>query len=268
MRVWPAGIGETTGDALVLSTYLATKTSVEVIFVDSITGNDSFHGLDRLAPKATLGAGITAAGAGGVVVLLSTHDETLTATQTLSSDGLTIVGAGLVAGKPTAKLRMNAAALALFSITGIGVELRNIWFPENVQANSASKITVGETHARIIGCYFEQGPKDNGAAVDLVAGWQYAEFLNTTFISTATAASDLPPFAVRALASGDGLWMDGVVFDGGPFGFANNRGYNDTGGPVGLHMERMSQLRGADINTTANGWIQTMTATGGARVGE
>lgn len=268
MRVWPTGFGETTGDGLVLSTYLATKTSVEVIFVDSVTGNDAFHGLDRLAPKATLSAGVASAGAGGVVVLLSTHDETLTGVQTLSQAGMTIVGAGLAGGKPTAKIRMNAAAAAVFAITGIGVELRNIFFPQNVQANSGTKITVGEAHARIIGCYFEQGPNDNGSAVDLVAGWQYTEFLNTTFISTATAASDLPPFPVRVLASGNGLWMDGVVFDGGPFGFASNRGYNDTGGPTGLYMERMSQLRGADINTTANGWIQTMTATGGARVGE
>lgn len=269
MRIWPTGIGETTGDALVLSTYLATKTSVEVIFVDSLTGNDAFSGLDRLAPKATLAAGIAAGAGASIIVLLSTHDETLTATQSLSQAGAVIVGAGSQTGKPTAKLRMNSGAnLSVFSITGIGVEVRNIMFPANVQASTAPKITIGETHARIIGCYFEQGANDNGSAVDVVAGGSYAEFRNNTFISTATLATNLPQFGVRVLSSVSGPWGDGNVFDGGAVGFLNNRGWSDTGGPAGLYMERLSLLRGADFQTGATGWIQTMTATGGARVGE
>ena len=269
MRIWPTGIGETLGDGLVLSTYLATKTSVEVIFVDSLTGNDAFSGLDRLAPKATLAAAVAAAGTGAIVVLLATHDETLTATQGLSAAGMTVVGAGSQAGKPTAKLRMNTGAnLSIFSITGIGVEVRNILFPENVQASTAPKISIGETYARIMGCYFEQGANDNGSGVDVVAGGSFAEFRNNTFLSTATVATNLPQFGVRVLAAVNGPWGDGNVFDGGVVGFASNRGWSDTGGPSGLYMERLSQLRGADFQTGATGWIQTMTATGGARVGE
>src|SRR6188768_1687921 len=68
--------------------------------------------------------------------ILPGHTETLAVTQNISKR-LTLIGEGVVAGKPAVSFVGNMPATALLTLNSVGVELRNIYFPENTQANTA-----------------------------------------------------------------------------------------------------------------------------------
>jgi len=84
---------------------------VAVIFLRSTDGNNGNAGTQKEAPKATLAAALTAAGAGGVVHVSSIHAETQASAMTLTSPGtaaspVTVIcvadwGAATGAGVPT-----------------------------------------------------------------------------------------------------------------------------------------------------------------------
>jgi len=167
---------------------------------------------------------------------------------------------------------VNAAAQDTFTVNQANTELRNIYFKEASQTNGGSaggKVTVSAAGCRIIGCYFEEGPKDNLAAVVLAAGATSARLVNTTIISTATTPATRPSRGVSVTAALADIEVEGLTLSDGPAGFAN--GAWDSAAVVLTRFRAisLSLLLGADmIMNSANvaSWINPQTTTGGGRV--
>lgn len=267
-NIYPNGLGSSLGNELLTREPLYT--SATVYYVHATDGDDTNAGTERKQPLATLAAAVTAASDDDIIVLLDGHAETLTSAQTVS-ERLTIVGEGRSNSKPTVKLTNNQSAASLLTITGNNVELRNIWFEEESQANTQSRIVVTGTDFRMVDCYVECNENDNdtsGGVVSFAAGWANARIENTTFISTATDSTDGPAPAVDVDA-GNQFEMDGVVFDGGTAGFLDGVAF-ETGTVAVLRLKctNISLLRGADaaISGSATGFFMPTTTTGSARV--
>lgn len=262
MRAYPNGLGGTLGDSLVTQKGLH-KLGGEVWYLDSVTGNDSNDGRERGLPLATLAQAQTNASNGDIIDILSTHTETLTGALTISKRIL-LVGEGDASGKPTAQFKNNQAAGKLFVITATNVEIRNLLFPENVQACSAVRIDVQADGFRMRGSRMECGENDNAAALLLTSGDQ-PEIDTSTFISTATSTA--PGSGIQLGGTITNAKMDGTVFDGGTIGFNLGRGFDaNANNLTRFRFESLSLLNGADMHLTAasTGYVSVPTASGGA----
>lgn len=253
----------------------------QVFYVDSVGGNNSNSGLSQEAPLKNLTNAVSAASNGDVIILLPTHNETISTTVTVNK-ALTIIGSGTTSGKPSAKLTLGAAT-AMINVTANGVELRNIYVPENPAAGDGSKVTLatGLDHFLLDGCYFEIGDNDTKAAVYCAASAAEATnlvFRDSTFVSTAT---------VYAAAIPQGLLLfdlqhsriEGCVFNGGDVGFGegapitNNAGIglfvgSSLGSTTYVRIQDLSLLNGADATITigSGGRIAGVTTSGAAKL--
>jgi len=268
----PSGFGEATGDSLVTSS--PWYTSGSAIYVDSVNGDDSNSGLERLRPMKTFGAAVDSAFSGDFVVLAADFDETLTATQVVRS-GITIVGAGSSNGQPTAKLTMNSASGVLISLSSGGgsedVQIRNILFPPNVQTNASPRIgsaSSGDEFDRLLikGCRFESGATDTGAAVDINDSDDVV-IDDCEFVVTSTTTSPGPALTNSQIVSN--LVVRDTSFDGGTVGYSAGLAIDMDGTTIlFLRMERISLLNGADavFDSAASGRINPITTTGNSRI--
>ncbi len=265
MPNWPQGLAQTLGDILVTGSPLIT--SFTTYFVSSVTGSDSNDGTDPSTPFATYGAADTALGGSpGIIVLLSGHTEILTATITPAA-GQIIVGAGASGGVPTVKLQLNAAATIMVTASNAGVQLRNIWFKDNVQNNTAAKVKFTGINGLVSGCYFECGPHDTSAAnVEFGAGASGSRAENCTFVSTATVATTKPFSGLSVTSALTDISVYNTVFDGGTYGFSNYA-LLASSAPTRSRFENFSLLRGADaIFGATTGFVLPTTVTGGSRI--
>lgn len=102
-------------------------TTGNVFFVSSITGSNGNVGNDPAFPKATIAGAMAAAVAnnGDIIVLMPQHAETVSAAAylTLSKAGLTIIGLGVGAKRPT--LTWTATASQII-ISGANITIDNI----------------------------------------------------------------------------------------------------------------------------------------------
>lgn len=267
-NTWAHGIGETTGDAILTAN--SFMSSGAVIYVDSVNGSDVNSGLDRIRPLQTLGAAVTAAATNpnlspsATIVLLPGHDEILTSSISLVDsllDGLTIVGSGIVGGKPAARLRAGLGiSLPMITVSVGNVTFGNIWFGAHAVAMSAAKLyfeaSESTNHNPLVrDCLFEMGDTDNGTAVILGPNFHYGKFLRCRFNSVATGPADQPLRAIsQATASTNLGWrMEDVSFDGGASGFSNFYAVDTELGTEfsGFQFERISLLHGADIRMSS-----------------
>lgn len=277
MKNWPQGIGETNGDSLI--TQAAFQSSGDVWYVDSVTGNDSNDGRNRVRPLATLAHAISVCAALDTIVCLDGHQETLDATA-ITKDGLTIVGAGNAGGLPTVKITPGNETGSCLNVQQPGLRIRNIWFKE--RATSNDKVTITYANAgtdpngcEIDGCYFECGTKDLGKKIQIGAGANYLRISNTKFVCTATSGDTEPLIAIGFVNSVSpyAMRMLDVTFDGGVDGFSNYWAFDSSNG-AGIRaflFERISLLNGADMKfrTTATadtGILQVGLAQGGSRI--
>lgn len=256
-----AGIGETLGDDLVTQSPL--QVSGTIWFVHH-SGSDSNAG-DKGAPFATIGAAIAASSASDIIVLLDGHAEVLTAALTPLTSQI-VVGSGRASGKPTVKIGLNSAGnINAFICSGAGVQLRNIWFQGNSQANSAVRIACSQSGFTMKDCYIECGQFDDNGAVGLASGADKASFYGNTFISTATSVATRPHSALRQTAAVNDLTLEGNVFSGGTNGFGNQAlllGSDITR----LRMEGNSFLLNAHATVTSpsTGYVLSNTTSGGS----
>lgn len=261
--LFQGGIGGSSGDTLTTNTgpLLATK----IIYVDSVTGNTAYSGLQRDRPKATLAQANSIAANGCIIVLLSTHTETISSLVTISTNYTTVVGEGSSSGIPTATLATTN--ITGITISGVGVQLRNIKLATSTSQNTDPRITVTGTRFSAIGVYAQCSGTDEDAAIDLQAGSTCATIKNCTFVSTATAATDLPTYGLLVSNGGNGLEMDGCVFDDGTYGFSEYACYG-AGTLPNIRAENVSLLRGAEMRVTGYGYVHVGTVSGGGRVTE
>lgn len=263
MTILPNGIGGTAGDSLATDGPL--QTSGDVWYVDSVTGNDSNDGRSRLEPFATLSQAVTDAASDDIIVLLASHAETLTSAQTIS-ERLTIVGEGTTTTMP--KLTNNQAAGQLITIASADVQLRNIWFEEDSQANSAVRVSSASARTALIGCYFEANATQNAAVVQVNTGASDLLVKNCTFISTATADDDAPVIALEITAATSEVDIEGTVFSGGTQGWKDFALKASAAAITRVRMETCSFLLGADaaFHASSTGYLQPSTTTGAVRI--
>lgn len=250
---FPDGLGNSLGDSLgVNAPFYSTGL---VWYVHSGTGTNAAApaGRNRAKPLATLAQAQTNASNGDTIVLLDGHAQTFTATLTISK-ALLIVGEGESDGKPTVKLTPSSASSGVLQLAA-AAEVRNVWFEENLQANDGIKLSVAVAGCRVVGCYFECGALDDGEALQVAS--TNCHIKNTTLVSTATLTSAQPYVGLTASGACDGLYLEGVVLDGGSVGFANHwaMDFNTAtfGDEAPALIEGLSLLRGADVLIPASG---------------
>lgn len=272
MKLWPNGIGGSTGD--VLATTKPLYLSGDVWFVNSTGGVDGVSpaGKDRQKPLATLAQAQTNGAAGDIVVLMDGHTETFTVTLAITK-ALCIVGEGSASGVPTAQLKINAAAASCLNVATTGVQLRNIKFPASVQSNTGSggstgKIAVAGASCGIIGCYIEQSGLDQLAGISYANGMTNERIENTTVISTATAVATRPTYGIFHIGTVADLDIVGLVLSDGQVGFSGAAWDGSAGAVTRLRAQGVSLLLGADVKLHAStlGWLAPPTVTSGAVV--
>lgn len=263
----PNGLGESLGD------YLATTDDVlvsgNVWYVDSANGLNAAGtaGQNREKPLATLAQAVSNSSNGDIIVLLSTHDESV-ADLTISKQ-LTIVGSGTTDGKPSAKLRLSTSAATMgISFTGFNCQLRNVYVPALAGAIATATYFIGtSTRFQMRNCYVELGQYDSVPQLQIASGTEYAEIRDCTFVNV--SESTQPVVAIRSAAAFNGLTIEGLTLDGGAVGFSNYYAMDLSAGTTNfMRIERLSLLRGADVKLNASnfGHIAGFTATGGARL--
>lgn len=272
----PNGIGDTLGDTLVTTSPLEVNGNVWYVHFTNGTDAASPAGQNRQDPLKTLGQAHTNAANGDIIVLMDGHEETLTATVTISK-AVVVVGAGSSGGYPTAKLTNNQAAGSAIAITAAGhVELRNIWFEEESQANTSVKISVSNASGSqvVSGCYVRCGQYDDDFALE-ISNTEYCFIKNSTFLSVATSVATQPLAAIALSSSATVMhvvYMDGVVVDGGTHGWSNywavDISQNTNNLPDHIIVDNLSLLRGSDMRVDENavGYINASTQTGGCRI--
>lgn len=255
------GIGGSTGDSLVsASPLLATG----VLYVDSVTGSDSYDGVQRSRPKATLAGAYAAAANGYVIVLLSTHSEQIASVVTVSLKNITIVGEGSSGGYPTAVLGGGNNVRITFS--GDDCQLRNVKFTTSTATNSSSNVVVTGKRFSSAGNRFELTATD-GCGLEIGVGSSYSRTGNDTFISTSTTIAAVPTYGMIVANGADGLELDGTVFSDGQYGFASYAFSYVSSTFPNIRAENLSLLLGAEFNCgTPYGYVHVGTSTGGGRV--
>lgn len=266
MKSFPAGYGEPAGETLLQARPLLT--SGDVWYVLSTSGTDAVSpaGKQRLKPLATLAQAITNAADGDDIVLLAGHAQTLSAVQTIGKR-VRIMGGGTGTSRP--RFTRNHGSAKLFDLTVSRVQLRNLYFVQDAQANATALVTVGGTECRIKNCYFEGGATNTGPLLDLVTGGDRCRIDDTTLISVATALASQPSMAIRVANAITDLVTDGLVIDGGTVGWSNQYAMDATAAAVtALLMENTSLLRDADIGLHASttGLVHVGTSSGSVRV--
>jgi hypothetical protein len=268
-KIYQNGLGESQGGD-VLCTQLPLFSSGNVWWVNSATGTDAggTAGQDRERPLATLVQANTNASDYDLVVLESGHTETLVAA--LSLKALTIVGVGTTSGKPAAQIKINAAAASMLVFSGAAVgELRNIYFPASVQANTTANGKIRQStsgHLLISGCYFELSANDQLPGISIDTGSTIVE--NCTFVSTATAIASRPLKAIGSTGAVSDVRIVGSVFDSGTVGFSTAAIDLSTAAVTRLRAFSNSFLRGADslIHASTTGYFIPSTNSGSPKV--
>lgn len=269
---WPNGTGESVGDDLASSTPLYT--SGAIWYVLSTTGIDAASpaGKNKEKPLATLNQAVTNAASGDIIVLLTGHTETRTAAMTISKS-LTIVGCGTTSSKPSPQLLNNSAAASMWTVNtaGIYVEVRNVYFPAQVQSNSATKISNGQGNLRFVGCYFEANAFDTAAVITIPATGTESTFgfISSTMISTGTSTTSQPLVGISGTSHTAHVRLDGAIFSDGTYGWSGDSAATITaaGSTESIRGIGVSLLLGATLALPATRTFVTVsTATGGGRV--
>lgn len=275
MRYLADGLGVTAGGDVLLGIKPLYSYN-NVWYVDSAHGTDGAgYGVGPEKSCATLGYALNTliggAGQGEIIVLAPTHDETLANGLNFSTGGTracTIVGAGTTAGRPSATLRWNNAAGSMLTVDREGVELRNIYFREKVVDNASPTVLVSRG-CRIQGCRFDCGPHDTGSVVSLASSNGSPTLIDTSFVSTATNCALRPLSAIITGSTGAyGLYMDGVTFDGGVYGWSGYAFDQTVMHLLVMRAFNTALLNGADVyvHASTRGFLHVSQATGGARV--
>lgn len=267
----PNGPGQALGD--VLATCKPLLATAKVWYVSSLIGSDSSgRGLDDKRPLATLKQAITNSASGDIIILMDGHTETSGGDADWSCTGkkLAIIGAGLSAGLPTAKLiagNVGAVGGQVFFDTAYS-QIRNVYFGARTVANVNSRLATNTTFFKCIGCYFECDQYDTGAGYEIDGTGAITLVKDCIFKSIATSSAAQPSVGLINGNTMPYLRLDGCTFDGGTVGFSNPYACYINNTVSQLEAENLSLLRGADmkIQSASTGWVNVQTSSGGARV--
>jgi hypothetical protein len=241
-RYYPDGFSDTVGtDVLSYADdiYLTADGGASVFHVNSETGSNTTGAGTRASPYATIAHALTLAGAFDVIFVHEGHEETFTATQSITT-AVIVIGEGEGTDRPL--LTNNVASNGdMWTVTG-AMHIRNLRFAANAQANTSPTIdasAAGANGIRISYCDFDCGEYDTGTKVNVFSGGGILR--GCTFTSSATAYSARPS---KALAGAG--WVFGCTFTGGTYGWQNASelvsGWdNEASGPIGITVSGICQ---------------------------
>jgi hypothetical protein len=212
-RLW--GRLASTGPAsLIAPVHFRAAPGINVLWVDSLNGDDAKSGHNKEEPKKTIESAVGASENGTMIVLLPGFDQAVPSVISLGTPvGFSIVGQG--EGAQQAILR-TADADGLIS-SGGGLTLENIRFPESEIALTSPKITVESGgNLRMLDCLVECGTNDVRAAV-----YNNLSTLRTSGC-TFRVTSGHPLQAIKH--AGGITEIDTCLIDGGVFGWRDNAG--------------------------------------------
>jgi hypothetical protein len=196
---------------------IATETgcyfSGGIQWLDTVNGNDANAGTDRELPVKTLAQAVTNSAANGLIVIEAGSYETLASSQSLSLAGLSIIGLGTGSTRPRYTC---SGTVDLFSITGAGVRIYNLYFPASTAA-ATSRIKTAAAETEINGCYFECGTNDTGAAMLVAASGTNCRIINCTAAVTASR----PAIGLSCTGAVTDLYVKNLTVDGGSYGWTD-----------------------------------------------
>lgn len=273
MNNYQNGAGCTLGHWLATSAPLYMSGNIWFVHADTGADNDDPAGQHKLEPLATLEKAIDNASDHDLIVLLDGHEETLTGPLTINKRVM-IVGGGMSAGYPTVKFTPNIAGNDnLFVVSVTNVLLGNIYFEENLQANTDPRILVSQGGFRMEGCHMDCGQYDQGPGVSLANSESSLAnyFRDCTFVSTASAIDEQPDCAVKTAGPGTYTCLDfeGCTFDGGSYGFSNYKALDlDESAITRIILKQCAFLRSASLSNHEDtvGIANATTFSGGGMV--
>lgn len=242
MNVWHNGLGAT---GSLYGTLQPLCCSGDVWFLDNGSANcadgSSPAGKHEVAPLETLQQAVDNAVDGDIVVVASTHDETLSAEVEIDKE-LIILGAGSADGVPSATFRCAVAqgnSIVLGSDFDGGC-ISNVRFVS--AANSSSSVRATGARFLLDACYWDIAA---GAVVALdMAGVIGATLDRCTFLNSSEYQTNR---AISAVGCSN-LKLPDLVLDAGTAGWSG--GYAAVfggGGQTGIWMPRLVLLRGSDV---------------------
>lgn len=243
---YSGGIGGSSGDELATAPTL--QMSGTTWYVSSLTGANAASpaGKDRIKPLATLAQAVTNSAAGDIICLLSGHTETLTASQTISKAGLSIISEGAAGSTNAARFTCNGAVVML-DITAAGVWLGGIYFAASSTAPTPARVRIAGASSMVRGCYFECGASDTVPALQYVTGAGTATVRDTTFVSTATLVTAQPHSAINVLNAMSDLTLERVTFSGGVTGWSNQFAFDAAAAVTRLTVTATDLLLDSDM---------------------
>jgi hypothetical protein len=233
-----------------------------VYYVDSVTGNDANAGTNRSLPKATLASAISAATAnnGDVIIMESTHAETLTGAIGISKAGLSIYGLGTGTNKPT--FTVNAAIIGM-DISGARVLVSNVRFPAGTTITNTARVHLRAQSIRIQDCDFTCGQYDDDT-IQIVNAGDDSVVKNCSFTLTA----DGPDTGINIQdATALGIRIIDCSFDGGSYDWDDGAIYSAVAHTEYYYSGNTLTNKASIIHTAAAKGICTGTIAGdGSRV--
>lgn len=263
--IYPNGVGGTTGASLATASPLYA--SGTVWYVSSATGTDAVSpaGQDRVKPLATLAQAHTNASAGDVIVLLTSHAQTLTGAQTFNKAGLLVISEG--SGTNRARFTRDGD-VNMFDVTAAGVVIWNVWFVASSSASTKSRLRTAAVATQVRDCYFACGANDTGPAFETVTGASQVRVQDTSFVSTGVAVSAQPHSAIKVTNALTDLDLESVSISGGTVGWSNQYAINGAAAITRLRALNLDLLADSDVTlaTGGSGYITLRYKTGSARV--
>jgi hypothetical protein len=230
-------------------------------------GDNTYAGTSREKPLATLAQAQTNASAGDVIVLMSGHTETLGTKLTLSKAGLIILGEGQ---GTTCPLFNRSADVNMFDLTGAGIRLENIRFPDEGSAGfTADRLLISANSCIVRGCYFACGANTSAApALALASGITNTTIDGATyFVSSGSSITATGYAGLSFKGTSTDIELNDVVFDGGTYGWLSSA-WATTGAVTRLRAMDVDLLNGSDVSlaTSTVGYLHVRTSSGAARV--
>jgi hypothetical protein len=271
MQVLPNGIGLPETGHILLGRQ-ALQVTGNVWFVDYASGTDaaSPRGLSSEYQLKTLGQAVTNAAAGDIIVLRSTHEETIAA-ELVISKRLTIIGEGRTGSAPSATLINGITDAPGDSMISLGTTCRiiNVRMVNLASTDTSPHLEIGSVsvNSQILFCQFEAGTGMVTYTTVLIDG-THSVFEDCVFKSTSIYPENPPESLVSVPDATTVAIFNRCTFDGGETGFASKYAVDFSPGAINnLYMEDVSLLNGADAGL-ASGTVAILhnVSTGPARV--
>lgn len=187
--------------------------SGQLIYLDTVLGNNANTGYEPELPVATLAQAYTNAAAGDVIVIAAGSAESLSGVQTLGKAGVRVVGLGTGSTRPRYTC---TGAVVMFDVTAAGVKIENLYFPASTAAATA-RISTAAAQTEIKDCYFECGASDTNRAVRVAASGNNARVEGCSFVTVASR----PAIGLEVSGAVTDTALKNLTFDGGSFGWTD-----------------------------------------------